>query len=71
MQFYLEGDGKHMEIKRDKDSQKEELEKYKCYLLIADLLKLCFLWIQCLQQMVERHTQPTINMQHALWVPLF
>lgn len=34
-------------------SQKEQLKMYKWYLLIADLLKACFLWIQCVQQMVE------------------
>lgn len=34
----------------------------KWYLLIANLQKACFLWIQCVQQMVECQESPTINM---------
>jgi len=34
---------------------------YDWYLLVANLLKACFLWIQRVQQMVERHLLPAIN----------
>lgn len=69
IQFFLENDKKHMKTECERDyfipilrKKKKNLKMRKWYLLTADLLKACFLWIQCVQQMVESHALPSINM---------